>query len=125
MAELLFVYGTLKRGQPHHALLSDCRYRGAGAIAGALYALPEGVPAASPVGEGAVHGELYELPDYGAFILGELDAYEGVEHGLFVRARARVDDREAWVYWAGPALRATLAALRPLAAGRWPEGKRA
>lgn len=92
---------------------------------GSLYALPEGYPAASPTGEGAVHGELYELPEYAEFLLRELDTYEGVEHGLFVRARARVGDREAWVYWAGPALRATLAALRPLAAGRWPGGKRA
>lgn len=120
MGEHLFVYGTLQRGQPHHALLSDCRYLGPARVQGSLYALPEGSPAATPEGLGVVHGELYELPEYAEFLLRELDAYEAVDQGLFVRTRVRVGDREAWVYWAGPALRTSLAALRPLEGGRWP-----
>ena len=120
MPEHLFVYGTLQREQPHHALLSDCRYLGPAWVQGSLYAMPEGFPAATPEGLGDVHGELYELPDYADFLLRELDAYEDVAQGLFVRARLRVGEREAWVYWAGPALRSSLAALRPQASGRWP-----
>lgn len=121
MAERLFVYGTLQRGRRHHPRLRDCRSLGPAWVEGALYALPAGYPAAVPGGPGLVHGELYELPEHDAPLLRELDAYEGVERGLFVRGRARVGDAEAWVYWAGPALGPALATLRPLAAGRWPE----
>jgi gamma-glutamylcyclotransferase (GGCT)/AIG2-like uncharacterized protein YtfP len=122
VAEHLFVYGTLQREQPHHALLSDCRYLGPAQVRGSLYALPEGYPAATPEGAGEVHGELYELPEYAEFLLRELDVYEAVDQGLFVRRKLRIGDRDTWVYWAGPAVRSSLTAQRLLASGRWPAG---
>lgn len=119
MAEYLFVYGTLKREQPHHALLFDCRFVGTVRMGGALYALPQGFPAAAE-GPGYVEGELYELPTYAEFMLTELDEYEDVPGGLFERRKVPVGGREAWAYLAGPALRPTLDRLTPLPGGRWP-----
>ncbi len=120
MAEYLFVYGTLKREQSHHALVSDCRFAGVAHMPGSLYELPHGFPAAVCEGVGSVEGELYELPDYGQLLLQELDDYEDVPTGLFVRERVRVRGREVWAYIAGPALRSELEGLRPLPGGRWP-----
>lgn len=88
---------------------------------GSLYALPEGFPAAVAEGPGFVEGELYELPSYGELMLWELDEYENVRDGLFLRRRVRVAGREAWTYLAGPRLRPSLEALTPLPGGRWPE----
>lgn len=118
--DLLFVYGTLQRGQPHAALLSDCRCLGPARIRGTLYALPEGFPAADAGGTGVVEGELYELPPYADLLLRMLDEYEGVDEGLFERRRVKVGGREAWTYVAGPALRPALAGRTPLPGGRWP-----
>lgn len=120
MAHILFVYGTLQRGQPHHALLSDCRFLGVARMPGTPYALPEGFPAAVAAGSGFVEGELYELPSYGDFLLRELDDFENVGEGLFVRSRVWVSGQEVWVYLAGPALAPRLSVLTRLPGGRWP-----
>jgi gamma-glutamylcyclotransferase (GGCT)/AIG2-like uncharacterized protein YtfP len=117
---LLFVYGTLKAGQPHHPLLSDCRCLGPARIPGTLYALPEGYPAAVPEGAGTIEGELYALPEWAETVLETLDDYEDVPAGLFVRERCEVGGRAAWVYYAGPRLWPRLRRLRPLPDGRWP-----
>lgn len=83
---VLFVYGTLKRGQPNHRLLTgqhfvreaktEPRYR--------LYDLgPYPGMAEDPRGGVAVTGELWEVD---AACLAALDEFEGVPD-LYVRAR--------------------------------------
>ena len=58
---LLFVYGTLMRGFPLHALLEGgADLVGAGEVAGLLFDLGR-YPAAVRHGGGVVHGEVYRL----------------------------------------------------------------
>ncbi|MBX6422092.1 gamma-glutamylcyclotransferase [Thermosulfurimonas sp. F29] len=76
--ERLFVYGTLRRGQPLHYLLEGARFLGEGTVRGfTLYDLGE-YPAVRPgAEESRVRGEVYEI-DPGLFeVLDEVeDEYE-------------------------------------------------
>lgn len=88
----LFVYGSLKRGNSAHRLLSD---QGATFLREAAthprYHLVKvsWFPGMVEGEEGTgVHGELYELPDSA---LKRLDRYEGVP-GLFTRNEIELDD---------------------------------
>lgn len=104
----LFVYGTLMRGFPRHALLEGvARYVGEGDIRGRLYDLGE-YPGAVPSGEGAVHGEVYELvrPEEALALLDKIEGYvpRDVKGSLFLReaatAELAVGTRvEVWVYF--------------------------
>lgn len=108
----LFVYGTLRRGFPAHAVLARrAPFAGTGRIAGRLYdtgRYPAAVPSVD--GEDAwVHGELFRLPadDRGA-LLASLDEYEGFVPGapdrsLFRRVAVDVERPDggrlpSWVY---------------------------
>ena len=69
---MLFVYGTLMRGQ--RAALTGAAFLGEAVVEGfGLYHLG-GYPAIAPA-DGRVHGELYEVPDA---MWPALDRYEGV-----------------------------------------------
>lgn len=77
---LLFVYGTLKRGQRAHELLSGATLvRNARAIGFAL--VDTGAFPAMVREEGEVEGELYEVPDEN---MPAIDAWEDHPH-LFER----------------------------------------
>ena len=73
---VLFVYGTLKRGQRNHFLMSEARFLGE-AVTAPLYTLLDlgPFPGMIPGGSTAVHGELYEV---GPELLMRLDRHEGV-----------------------------------------------
>ncbi len=72
--QLLFVYGSLKRGQANHAQLQGARFVGAARTL-AQYALRsiDGYPALVP-GNLAVLGELYRIA---TLDLAQLDEFEG------------------------------------------------
>jgi gamma-glutamylcyclotransferase (GGCT)/AIG2-like uncharacterized protein YtfP len=76
----LFVYGTLRRGAPMHALIaSDARLVGPATLAGRLYDLGA-YPAFSDreSKRDVVRGELYDLaPEGREALLDSLDRYEG------------------------------------------------
>jgi gamma-glutamylaminecyclotransferase len=111
----VFVYGTLMRGEPAHALLGDARFLGA-ARTEPRYALVllDGYPGLVEGGDTAVAGELYELADDEA-LLRELDCYEDAPE-LYARELRRFGEHEAWVYL----LRPEHAAGRPpIASGDW------
>jgi len=83
-SHLIFVYGSLKRGQRHHVELTGARYVGPACAPGArLVEYVEGYPALVPAGDtdagapegesAAVTGELYEVD---GVQLGRLDAFE-------------------------------------------------
>ncbi|QJA05774.1 gamma-glutamylcyclotransferase [Thermosulfurimonas marina] len=60
---ILFVYGTLRRGQPLHGLLRGASLMGEGWVEGfALYDLGD-YPAARPWEKGRIWGELYAVPE--------------------------------------------------------------
>ena len=113
----LFVYGTLLENGAQAGLLQGCSRRPA-TLRGRLYRMPAGYPALVPGGSGEVHGELVELPRHALF--GILDAYEGVEQGLYRReehvARVGIRPVPCWAYvMHKPELRGG----RVIPSGRW------
>lgn len=120
MSEYLFVYGTLRRGQPLHPHLDPPRARfvGEGRIVGRLFDLGE-YPVATPDPKrfSTVRGEIHELFDPKA-TLDALDDIEGFdakrpERSLFERRETQVTleaggTLRAWVYfYRQPLLEAT------------------
>lgn len=108
MAEHLFVYGTLRKGQSGERareLEAHCRWLGAAEMPGRLYAVaptyPGMVTTQDP--EDVVKGELYEL-DHPERRLKHIDEYEGLEYSR-QRGEAYLPDGtpiECWVYvWTG------------------------
>jgi len=71
---LLFVYGTLRRGGPNHALLAGARFVGAAATAGRHALFVDGIPYLAAVPEvHHVRGEVYAVD---AATLAEIDRLE-------------------------------------------------
>lgn len=95
----LFVYGTLRDGGPAANLLAGLRRTPARAR-GVLWRLPAGYPALTPSAQAWVDGELVEPP--GTTRLRLVDRYEGIDEGLYRRARMVVEcggkPVHAWVY---------------------------
>ncbi|HEY5311073.1 MAG TPA: gamma-glutamylcyclotransferase family protein [Pirellulales bacterium] len=112
----VFVYGSLKRGQPNHRLLMDAEFLGHGRTEPlfALYCLgPYPAMVRESTGPIAVEGELYRIS---AGLLAELDQFEA-RGDLYERQLLPIDgpgggqSQRAWAYLY----------LRPLAsARRWP-----
>jgi gamma-glutamylcyclotransferase (GGCT)/AIG2-like uncharacterized protein YtfP len=69
---LLFVYGSLKAGEPGHELMGRATFVGDMTMKG-LKLIPHDYPSAV-IGEGTVSGEVYAVP---VSSLLTLDAYEG------------------------------------------------
>jgi len=96
---LLFVYGTLMRGFPLHALLEGrADSLGDGEVAGLLFDLGR-YPAALRDGGGVVRGEVYRLKD--PALWRALDSAEGSQYHrgqVGVRMSSGGDVRAA-IYW--------------------------
>jgi len=109
---LLFVYGSLKRGQRAHHLLQGLPWLGQAWLAGACLHDLGPFPMAV-LGEGRIHGELYGV---GEADLAALDGYEGAPR-LYQRYWLSLEDgRSAWVYLGRPH---QVRHVAPLASGRW------
>lgn len=99
MLAYLFVYGTLRRGQPlHHELVTArAEFVGEARMRGRLYDLGR-YPGALAEGEQVIAGELYRLSEPPAAFR-RLDAVEGSEYR---RSVVCVDlagrGRRAWAY---------------------------
>ncbi len=114
----LFVYGTLLRGEPAHAVLEPfARVIAAASVRGSLVQLPAGYPVMAP-SDGTVWGELIWLSNANA-AFSILDAYEGEQ---YARVLLPVDPLTgsadtAWCYVArDPAI---LTAGAPIVGGSW------
>ncbi len=105
--DLLFVYGTLRRGLPMHRLLRPhAVFLGEGRVQGRLYEAG-GYPGLVLEGDGRVKGELYRLRRPNS-VLRVLDRYEGCSPSdpqpheyrrvLTEVRRARGGRMRAWVY---------------------------
>jgi gamma-glutamylcyclotransferase (GGCT)/AIG2-like uncharacterized protein YtfP len=104
---LLFVYGTLMRGFPLHALLAGrAEFVGDGEVAGLLFDLGR-YPAALRGGGGVIRGEVYRVKDPGFWLT--LDSAEGSQYhrgevGVRLAGRRQV---LGYIYWyVGPLRRA-------------------
>lgn len=112
---LLFVYGTLKRGESQFHLLTHADWLNE-IETGEGYALVDcgEYPAMVEEGTGRVLGELVEIPRE---LLSALDAYEGAPE-LFQRTRIRLENGERAV---GYVIRESTARRFPrIPSGVWP-----
>jgi gamma-glutamylcyclotransferase (GGCT)/AIG2-like uncharacterized protein YtfP len=109
--DLMFVYGTLRRGFPLHPHLQrlGARFRAEATVAAALFDLGR-YPGARPArGKGQwLHGELFQLrkPAHDLRVLDRVEDFiaSRPERSEFIRAVAEVNlidgTRErAWIYW--------------------------
>jgi gamma-glutamylcyclotransferase (GGCT)/AIG2-like uncharacterized protein YtfP len=96
-AALVFVYGSLKRGQANHHVLKGGRWLGTAALAGlALYDLgPFPMAIANGDATCSLEGEVYAV---GAALLERLDRFEGAPRLYQRQAHALADGRTVWVY---------------------------
>ena len=123
--DLVFVYGSLKRGHSNHHLLATARFEGEAQAPGLtlhdLGPFPMAIAAAQPEAGSAtdpetlpVSGEVFAVD---AETLKRLDRLEGVPR-LYQRQRlALLDGRLAWVYLGQPH---QVRHVPALAAGCWP-----
>ena len=108
----LFAYGTLRDKGSSASLLRDCEAMGPAEIGGVLYDIDGEYPALVMYGASAVRGEIWRCP---VDILALLDAYEGVDDGLFRRVGVEVGGTACWTYVAGPKLARKLTPERRIA----------
>lgn len=114
--QLVFVYGSLKRGQPNHHQLGGSPCCGDARLTGlALYDLgPFPMAIVSDDADAVLNGELYAVT---ADQLEALDRFEGAPR-LYERQRHRLaDGRAVWVYVGRPR-QVRLVARIP--SGMWP-----
>lgn len=92
--QLVFVYGTLLRGEANHHWLQGAACLGEASLQGLVLHNLGPFPMAT-AGDGLCHGEIYAVDGAG---LARLDQLEGVPR-LYRRERWALDDgRWVWVY---------------------------
>lgn len=96
--ELVFVYGTLKRGHGNHHWLAEAPFRGEAVLPDVVLHDLGPFPMAVP-GEGSVRGEVYAVDAAG---LARLDRLEGYPRLYDRRPLPLADGRRAWVYLGRP-----------------------
>jgi gamma-glutamylcyclotransferase (GGCT)/AIG2-like uncharacterized protein YtfP len=93
---LLFVYGTLLRGEANHVLLHPAAFCGTARTEAAFELVDLGeFPAMLEGGSNSVHGELWEVPSER---MGTLDALEDAPRTYRRVAMRLADDRTAETY---------------------------
>ncbi len=113
----LFVYGTLRTGGESNHRLEECEFVRTAAVDGTLYDIDGQHPVLMLYGGTRIEGEIWRCP---AGQLVPLDAFEGVDRGLFRRVGVLVDGTPCWTYVAGPAFAHKLTPDRRIPSGRWP-----
>jgi gamma-glutamylcyclotransferase (GGCT)/AIG2-like uncharacterized protein YtfP len=96
--QLVFVYGTLKRGEQNHHWLEGASWQGEAELSGVLLHDLGPFPMAV-IGEGTAIGEVYAVEEPGLARLDELEGYPR----LYDRQMLSLNDgRQAWVYLGRP-----------------------
>jgi gamma-glutamylcyclotransferase (GGCT)/AIG2-like uncharacterized protein YtfP len=95
---LVFVYGTLKRGEKNHHWLEGASWQGEAELNGVVLHDLGPFPMAV-VGEGTAIGELYAVEGSG---LARLDALEGYPRLYDRQVLSLRDSQRAWVYLGRP-----------------------
>jgi gamma-glutamylcyclotransferase (GGCT)/AIG2-like uncharacterized protein YtfP len=120
MTTRLFVYGSLRRGEPNHRQLAAARCVGAARTAPFFTLFDLGpFPALAEGGDTSVHGELYDADDV---TLAALDRFEGVPR-FYQRQAIVLDDGSVAHTYVQP--RERLRGEPLVASGDWPTHRRA
>lgn len=91
---LLFVYGTLKRGERNNGLLRQATFLRQALTQPGFTLVDFGTFPGLMRGDKAIEGELYQIDD-----LGQLDDFEGVGEGVYVRELIQLEDgTQAYAY---------------------------
>jgi gamma-glutamylcyclotransferase (GGCT)/AIG2-like uncharacterized protein YtfP len=96
--QLVFVYGTLKRGEKNHDWLEGASWQGEAELSGVLLHDLGPFPMAV-IGEGTAIGEVYAVEERG---LARLDELEGYPRLYDRQVLSLSDGRQAWVYLGRP-----------------------
>lgn len=95
MRHLVFVYGTLLRGEVNHGLLADAEHMGPHRTGPCFTLFSLGAyPGVSRGGRTAVHGEVYRVDDAGLARLDRLEDYPR----LYDRTLIPTPHGRAWIY---------------------------
>ena len=100
MAEYLFVYGTLLKGESNNFRLKHCMLVDYGSVPGKLYDTKKGYPVArydSDV-ESRIFGEIYKLPDNGDQLMSALDSYEDIPNNIYIRNKIELNNKSTFIY---------------------------
>lgn len=93
--ERVFVYGTLRRGEPNHWLLQGSRFLGEHRAGPGFVMVDLGTcPGVIPDGEGSVQGEVYRVDGKTLRRLDRLEAYPVV----YTREEIETPFGRAWIY---------------------------
>ena len=112
-SQLVFVYGSLRRGQRHHRLLDGCRLLGVHRTTPAYTMVDLGAyPGVFEGGQTPVTGEVYRVS---RARLGALDRFEGCP-AHYRRAALATPWGAAWIYLLAHSVRRP---LRQVAGGDW------
>jgi len=89
---MVFVYGTLMRGERNHGLLAGAEFIGDAIMENAeLYDLPYGFPALKQAENNEVVGEVYVVGDELLYALDKLEGYDRRrDEGMYLRRRGKV-----------------------------------
>jgi gamma-glutamylcyclotransferase (GGCT)/AIG2-like uncharacterized protein YtfP len=96
--QLVFVYGTLKRGEKNHHWLKGASWQGDAELHGVVLHDLGPFPMAV-MGAGRINGEVYAVEGQG---LGRLDMLEGYPRLYDRQVLPLSDGRKAWVYLGRP-----------------------
>ena len=96
--QLVFVYGSLKRGEKNHRWLEGASWQGEAELNGVLLHDLGPFPMAV-IGEGTAIGEVYAVEERG---LAHLDRLEGYPRLYDRQVLSLNDGRQAWVYLGRP-----------------------
>ena len=95
MIDLVFVYGTLRRGEVNHHLLSDAEYCGVHLTLPRYRMLHLGTyPGVVAGGATPIEGEVYRVDGNGLVLLDRLEAYPR----LYTRKLIPTSWGRAWIY---------------------------
>ena len=109
-SELVFVYGTLRRGGSNHFRMAGAEFVAAGSVRGSIYRIDWYPGLVLDEEAGDVIGEIYQVEPA---LLAELDLFEGlpageIEGSEYRRVRTEASSADgrkfhAWVWeWLGP-----------------------
>lgn len=94
MQHLIFIYGTLKQGEPNHYLLEDSEFLGVYETPPAYTLYDFGTSPGLVEGNDTIVGEVYRISDE---VLAKLDVFEDVSVE-YRRDTIETPFGEAWIY---------------------------